>query len=422
MLLDLTYDVTEYLQLPIDELIQAVDQSGTLSMLFRFVFEEFATCLRDDSEKTFIEDYLKRRGWRETSRARDYLRKFNDSELLIWSVVNVEQEEYVDLRLYNKPKSKEIRVHEKLGSRNLNIHDILIARVIELDNQRIFTSSVLQVPPETMNVFDSLNEIALENAIQQISDKQQSGALEKTTKKVIKKMAKIQARHQLANLALTTWLVYVYSVTNQSAPLLKDRSGDNMILCKVTFKVKQSSVTEIIQRLNTLPQLDYHQDEQEWVWIDGNAREMKTGLATRLGQLSLEKNALVLRCHSQQQAETGKKLILDTLDSLVSNPMMVLEDIDLDTSHPPILDDLDMASPEIQKTMQQYLDNYYRESLDEKIPMLDNKTPRQCSKTAKGKTKLVTWLQYLENNNANSIPGQPHYDFSWIWEELNLKQ
>ena len=60
--------------------------------------------------------------------------------------------------------------------------------------------------------------------------------------------------------------------------------------------------------------------------------------------------------------------------------------------------------------------------VDEPIPMLDNKTPRQCAKSKTGREQVVEWLKYLENNELRRAAGQGQapYDSSWMWEELKL--
>jgi hypothetical protein len=51
------------------------------------------------------------------------------------------------------------------------------------------------------------------------------------------------------------------------------------------------------------------------------------------------------------------------------------------------------------------IDRYYRDLLDETVPMLGNMTPRRAAKTMKGREKLVAWLKYMENQAANQQAG-----------------
>ena len=71
--------------------------------------------------------------------------------------------------------------------------------------------------------------------------------------------------------------------------------------------------------------------------------------------------------------------------------------------------------------MQEHLDRHYRETLDQPIPALGDKTPREAVRSATGRKKVVEWLKYLENRSAKA-EGTPmaEYDFRWMWEELGV--
>src|SRR4051812_13310060 len=68
------------------------------------------------------------------------------------------------------------------------------------------------------------------------------------------------------------------------------------------------------------------------------------------------------------------------------------------------------------------IDRYYRDLLDESVPMLGKLTPRRAATTVKGREKLVAWLKHMENQAANQHAGTPmaDYDFSWLWDELGI--
>lgn len=61
-------------------------------------------------------------------------------------------------------------------------------------------------------------------------------------------------------------------------------------------------------------------------------------------------------------------------------------------------------------------------ALDEPIPALDNKTPRQCVRSKKGRQKVVDWLKDLEYNELHRAASQGYepYDSRWMWDELKL--
>jgi hypothetical protein len=89
------------------------------------------------------------------------------------------------------------------------------------------------------------------------------------------------------------------------------------------------------------------------------------------------------------------------------------------------IDPEDTIDPEIAaEIMGDYLDQYYRETLDEPIPVLGDKTPRQCASRKKDRAKVIEWLKHLENNELRRAArqgGKP-YDSRWMWEELKLEK
>ena len=91
-----------------------------------------------------------------------------------------------------------------------------------------------------------------------------------------------------------------------------------------------------------------------------------------------------------------------------------------DTSSGPADEPMD---PELEaKVVGEFLSKHYRKILDEPIPMLGNRTPRECVKTAKGRAEVVNWLKTLESGEEErSIPlGRVPFDFLPMWEELGI--
>jgi len=75
----------------------------------------------------------------------------------------------------------------------------------------------------------------------------------------------------------------------------------------------------------------------------------------------------------------------------------------------------------MQRIVREMMDRQYRQLLDEAVPALDHKAPRQIARTKAGKTKVVEWLKYIENKTAKSgNPQMAGYSFAWMWDELGV--
>jgi hypothetical protein len=81
-----------------------------------------------------------------------------------------------------------------------------------------------------------------------------------------------------------------------------------------------------------------------------------------------------------------------------------------------------LDAPGMDAIVRHYKDTHYRRVLDEPVPMLGDRTPRQCARTKAGRVRLVRWLKELENGelHAAGATGGGAYDFVWLWEELGV--
>jgi hypothetical protein len=63
---------------------------------------------------------------------------------------------------------------------------------------------------------------------------------------------------------------------------------------------------------------------------------------------------------------------------------------------------------ELKRVVHQGLTDHYRRTLDEPIPALGNRSPRQAAKTAKGRDKVIAWLQDAGERLRTAGPRRPN--------------
>ncbi|HCH00082.1 MAG TPA: hypothetical protein DE036_10050 [Actinobacteria bacterium] len=80
-------------------------------------------------------------------------------------------------------------------------------------------------------------------------------------------------------------------------------------------------------------------------------------------------------------------------------------------------DNIEDISPEMrQQIYEQFMQGYYENWLNERIPMLDGKTPLEAVKTVDGKRGVIETLKSIENAELrNKKQGQAHVDIAWLW-------
>ena len=135
---------------------------------------------------------------------------------------------------------------------------------------------------------------------------------------------------------------------------------------------------------------------------------------------------LVLEANSQQRAERGRALIAPVLGGRVGEPVIESRTVAQFMASWPSGKSEKLSSglslEEERAVLQENMDQYYVNLLEEPVPMLGNMTPRRAAKSAKGRKKLVAWLKLLENGAARHGSESPlaGYNVTWMWEELGV--
>jgi len=78
--------------------------------------------------------------------------------------------------------------------------------------------------------------------------------------------------------------------------------------------------------------------------------------------------------------------------------------------------------PELQaEVLGKFYDDYYRKWLDEPVPALGNRTPRQAARLKTIRPKLIALLKDLESRSERQRrAGERAYDAIWLWKELGI--
>lgn len=408
--------------LRVDEqtLVDEFEGSGFWPTVFGFVFEDFASASWDNEPRSMIEEYLQRRGWREAAYARRYLQAINDAEIRFWEVVSVKPGFSVDVRPHGT-ESKAVRVMEKSASESLHQWDCLAARIVTMDGKRMFTGALLSFPPSEAERVYRVMAKARDHLIEQFHDLLREGEIPELPED-LEQLADDEMEANLPDVLFRIWGAYVYNAVQNVMPQLRNMDGEDLQLVTLRFPVR-ASLEDMQEKLDSLPDLERREDETLWVWNstaeDQDAKDTQTYV---WGHVSLKGSSLELSVNSNERSERGKHWLSESLGDLVGEPLVIYDNIDAQMSDAkPRGDGLDINStPEGQAIIKQFMDKHYRQTLNEPIPMLNDKSPRECAADPSLHKQVVLWLKYLENQAAG-VASQP-YDFSWIWKELDLEK
>jgi hypothetical protein len=314
------------------EIVDLLDEA--FGMVCGFVLEDFFTArFGEEGELNVVDDYLKRRGWREKVPAKRYLEALRDSVATLYEVVDLDPGHSMTVRdviLGGDPVS----VEEKLGSQSAARWDRIAGRIVTVNGKRYFTGALLLFPHHVADdVLSAVDRMA----------KRLKGELRRNAKKQDER-AEIDD-HGVRQLLLSgsvacrlltqTWLVDALDKAQAPLPEIRNTDGEEIVFSQVRFPI----VGDVAKIAATLDGIDrFERDdagELRWSWHGPGSpsqrmsRNWQEGLTfgsadeggrTSLGSAEIVGDALTLSANSRERAERGRDLLASQLGELVVAP------------------------------------------------------------------------------------------------------
>jgi hypothetical protein len=420
-----------------NELAEIIGDHG-VSNLWGCAFEDFVSSGPDEANVAV--DYLKRRGWKESAGTRAYIDALRRSTMSLYEVSNIVVGESFlarDMVRGGEP----VRVFERSATRSLKQWDRIAARIVTVLGKTQITGALL--------AFDhQLADEALAS-IERVRKKARAGAL-----KLARSLGRAADDEEIASVTgveevlagsafmfSALWLDDVLRrALNPNLPAMQNTDGEPLEFITLHFPIiSKARLAAVRAALDALPALRKENDTF-WNWLEtakkapkparkaAGAQTFSTTMddgAIVLGSVEISDKAVTLSVNSQARSERGRAMLQTALVGLVRAPLVERQTVEQMMAASPrrsrtTLDAPPLPPDELKQVVHQSLTDHYRRTLDEPIPALGNRSPRQAAKTAKGRDKVVAWLKMLENSSERHKPDDPmaSYDFTWMWEEL----
>ncbi|WP_245419865.1 hypothetical protein [Phyllobacterium salinisoli] len=357
------------------------------STLWGCAFEDFLTQQFEVEGGNIVDEYLKRRGWKEGPQSKAYMEALRTSVMSLYEVSDVVFGQSLiarDLIRGGEP----ILVSDGTATKILKQGDKIAARIVSVMGKNVLAGGLLPFTPEaTEALFDTLRHVFAEEntkTLPAIGDED------------------LQA---VAPVFTLSWLSDMLSRTmNMDMPSRENADGDEVVFHDIRFPLS-SGVTQ----KDVAPRLDAHQemsraDAKFWNWLDATSNDKNNTVegssefsfdATMdngqrvLGSVELHGRSLYLSVNSSARAERGIALIQQVLGDLVRSPLAEIRTLEQIVDERPG-ENANAASSKIppdiaEQSVHQILDRQYHEPLDQSAPMLGSKTPRETAKTPAGR-------------------------------------
>ncbi|UVK45414.1 hypothetical protein BPNPMPFG_000947 [Mesorhizobium sp. AR07] len=405
-----------------DDLSETLGHDWAMT-LWGCAFEDFLTQDFEGQASNIVDDYVKRRGWKETAQSKAYMMALRTSIMSLYEVSNVAPGQSLmarDLIRGGEP----ITVSEGTATKTLKQWDRIAARIVPVMGKNVLAGGLLPFTPQaTETLFDGLR-----------------GTFGKRNARKLPAL-KDEELQAVASMFTLSWLFDTLDRA-MGRPLLQNSDGDDIVFHDVRFPLASGvAQRDIAARLNSIPGM-VQENAKFWNWMEEvpqGSDKPKTAEATTLdtlmdsgwrviGNAELKDRLLHLSANSAARAKNGTDLIRQALGDLVRTPLTEIRTVEQMMAERPGKHTQTPSSsipPEIaEETIHEFLDRHYLDTLDQPVAMLGNKTPRQAAKTPAGRQKAADWLKYLENQTAKQ-PDPTHpmatYSFEWMWKELGLR-
>ena len=422
-----------------DEIVSTLGEDLFMSTVWACAFEDLLTREFDD-DSNIVDEYLKRRGWKETADVRAYMTALRNSVVSLYEVSDVVLDKSFrarDLVRGGEP----ILISERSATRTLKQWDRFAGRVVQVGQRMQISGAVLSYEYET-----SENLIEGFRSIGNLSRKEKK-ELAKTFGEdfdaaLIANLSETERLRAASSTFTTCWLIDAIDRAEQpETPDLRNADGDEVLQCTVSYPLADGTADDDVRAA-----LDSCADLQpatatQWNWVRREKRAAASAArawpsksltiettrddgALVLGGVKLDGRALVLSVNSLERSELGIELLSAILGERVGQPLVVTETVeqilasrDADAPRP-----VDLSEEEQRAIVHDYLDRHYRDTLDQPVPSLGNKSPRAAVKTKSGRAKVADWLKMMENRTAKSDGAMASYSFDWMWTELGIAE
>jgi hypothetical protein len=421
-----------------EDVVSIIGEDLFMSTVWGCAFEDFLTREFEDGANV-VDEYLKRRGWKESASVRTYLAALRSSTMSLYEVSDIVSGESFrarDLARGGEP----VLISERSATRSLKPWDRIAARVVKVGSTMQIGGGVLLLEMGTAETcIHALHELRKRS-------KPKQRKLSKAMRQVFGDTAadepvSTEVLREISPMFTTFWLVDVIDrAQGPQTPDLRNFEGDPLLLCEARYPFAACTTREDLEAVLDACREFRRADATFWNWISlkkpaarASSQDSLT-FETRLddgtlvrGGVELQADALVLSVNSQRRCDLGCTLLSAILGERVRQPSLKTETVEqmMASARTTVPQQLDIPEDERSAIVHDYLDRHYREVLDQPIPMLGGKSPRALVRTDSGRIKVAGWLKMMENTTAKAADHNSAlaiYDFGWLWTKLGIDE
>ena len=372
---------------------------------------------------TIIEEFYQEKKEKLSEEELSLLKYEMASYLSIYEVISVTPE--VGLRLKDLFTNEEMNIIEVKGSLTLVKWDVIFARVIRMGSVNKLSGMILLIPRRNKEEILS--------------------SIRNTWKKVKEETGKGEwADFMKSNAQLIYHLIEDQLVKE---PIFMTEEHYRIVSSKAVYDVKDfnSIRYRLSKEFDFIIDTEKEEKEIQWTWLkrgkskDWEGREPVEGCVilksemiqgkgelrwTFLGTVTLTPKRLDLWCLSKERLDRGKRRLHEILGEHIQHRVDTYEDVGkkaMERSGRTSSIEEGKVPEKYDTIFSKVMEELVTKWIDEKIPALEGKTPREAVKTPEGREKVEDLLKDWENaEERKRKEGEPYIDINILRRMLNL--
>ena len=379
----------EFFNLTPPELIKKLEQRDEYlaGQLFGICVETFFEMTFDAPQDNIVTAYLKRFKFRMPKDEITILEQMRDNVFSIYEITDLKKGEYLIVEdIFSK--GKEHKVFEEAGSLHAKPLTYRISKMIEVRGEKYFTGVAF---PLAIDYVQYVSKMLVKLAKK-----------EKISIEEILRESSIHLFEEAFDELLTP-------------PTVLNANNDKMVFNDIYFEIKnKKQVIKILDSLSDFGIVRYEHEELFWQLTEKRKKKKTASYVDNilLADIKIRDNKLICRAITEKAPKKLLKILQENLKNNIG--LARIEEANVKNMEPP--EELELSEEKLSGVLRQYFDEHLRTCLNDKIPILNNMTPKECAQ--KDPKRLKTWLKMMEENIKEQTQGT--YDMGWVYEELGL--
>ena len=367
-----------------------------------------------DDGRRIAEIFLQEMGDEVSSLERRALEDRLSSSPALYEVLEVEPGK--GLRLKDIFSGEEYDVKERRGSRSLYKWDLVFTRVVPMGKYFVICGGLHYFPVRLKERVVSFAK----KELNRLRRKNKGAAWEDLYRE----------RGYLFN---HLWMAMARA---PQFPIIVTPEGQQFILAKAIYLVHDYE--EVRKKLTQIPGIKLSEDEfvendQAGISFNWSIPIKKEEGYFRVGEnfrimgfIELRGSRLKLECNSKERLENGKALLEYHLGKYIEHRADSFKDLDVAMEEyrekrPVRKGARENIPPEVEQEIARINEEQHDRWVDESVPVLGGKTPREAIKTKKGREKVEELLKQFENiEERRKRAGKSWYDINRLRKMLGL--